>query len=637
MDYTLLDIDFLQDYDLENEKIENVSSEIIFSLTSIPTRFIHKQFEKTIQSLYNQTYKPKYIIINLCNVYNRNFDYDKNTFESKIQYYKQNYDNIIINFSEDYGPITKILGLYKMHDFLKPEDKIIVIDDDVVYKPSVTYYYDLAYQMYNCDSVFIDELQILPQFLSDKNVYNIFYDNYKNFVYGWLSFSFKYKFINKLYDFYQRVKIEDESIINHDDLILTLFYKLHNLYACGINLIFPMELEVDSIVNVDSLSSTEIAKPFRYNLEKTFCKKYKIHFYNRKLSYHKSNITINETILPRTILYNISNLQYDPNKNNFHFKQIDLKYFNKNVFVLTLTYFNDDVYFTEPNNQKKIYLQMDKEELEIELKINYRAQKQSYFIQIKKELQKIEHKNYSFNIFQTFSNRNNLHVNKFYSINSILSLIPDMKYEFFDNIRQLEYLYNKNKKLITFLNKVIPGSYKADLFRAVYLYYEGGIYFDCKNILYSPIDNLLSKQKSLCEYTAGKLYNGNLFFSTPNNQHLKNYILKVLENIKYDLYDSNYLSVTGGHLLSNYINDDIYLKNSYDNDDWISNHDEFNKSDKWQRSFVVEIETGKIILKTSYYNYYLLEDTRIDYVDLYNKKQIYSPIVITHEIDNILD
>jgi len=173
MDYTLLDIDFLQDYDLENEKIENVSSEIIFSLTSIPTRFIHKQFEKTIQSLYNQTYKPKYIIINLCNVYNRNFDYDKNTFESKIQYYKQNYDNIIINFSEDYGPITKILGLYKMHDFLKPEDKIIVIDDDVVYKPSVTYYYDLAYQMYNCDSVFIDELQILPQFLSDKNVYNI--------------------------------------------------------------------------------------------------------------------------------------------------------------------------------------------------------------------------------------------------------------------------------------------------------------------------------------------------------------------------------------------------------------------------------------------------------------------------------
>jgi hypothetical protein len=295
------------------------------------------------------------------------------------------------------------------------------------------------------------------------------------------------------------------------------------------------------------------------------------------------------------------------------------------------------VYLVEPNKVKKIRLQIDNDELEIELKNNYRASKQSYFIEINKELKRIEHKNYSFNIFQISPNSNNLHVNKFYSINSILSFIPDIKYEFFDNIRQIEYLHSKNKKLLTFFNKLIPGTYKADLFRAVYLYYESGVYFDCKNILYTPIYNSLSKQKSLCEDINGKLYTGNLFFSNPYDKNLKDYILKVLEHIKYDLYGSDHLSVTAGFLLSDYIKDDIYLKNSYDNDEWKNNPEEFNKSDKWQRSFVVEIETGKIILKTSYHNYYSTETQRIDYVDLYNKKQIYSPIIITHDIDNILD
>jgi mannosyltransferase OCH1-like enzyme len=189
--------------------------------------------------------------------------------------------------------------------------------------------------------------------------------------------------------------------------------------------------------------------------------------------------------------------------------------------------------------------------------------------------------------------------------------------------------------------KLIPGAYKADLFRAVYLYYEGGLYFDCKNILYTPFHFFISKEKSLCQDLTKGLYNGNLFFSKSYNECLKLYLLKILDNIKYDSYNKNHLSVTGGHLFSNYIDEDsdedVCLKNKYENDEWINNPTEFNKTDKWQYSFVVEIKTGKIILKTSYYKYYNDETTRIDYVDLYKKKEIYLPIVITDEIDNILD
>lgn len=639
VNYQLLDMLFLQEHKLQNISLCN---NIIFSLTSIPSRFINIQFEKTIDSLYNQLLKPKYIIINLCYNYNRNFNYDKNIFENKIKFFKEKYDNIIINFSEDFGPITKILGLYNIKDLLNPDDIIIVVDDDNIYQDKITYYYNLCYQLYTCDSIFIDETNIFNKnnSLNSNEIFNIFYDNYKDFVYGWLSFSMKFKFISNLYDFYHKIIIDDEKIINHDDLILTLFYKIYNLYSCGINLITIIETTSHSIHNLDSLSSMEILNPFRYELERKFCKKYKIVYFNRKLSKHSNNLKINETILPRTLLFNISNLSYYPEKNNFHYKHIDLKYFDKYIFILTITYFNHDDYFYESDDQKKIYLDIDKEILEINLITNCKSFKQSYFIQIEYELNKINHYNYNFNIIQTNSTNDNLHINKFYSINTILSYIPDIKYEFFDNFRQIEYLHNKNKKLIPFLHKLIPGAYKADLFRALYLYYESGIYFDCKNILYTPFHFLNFKEKTLCQDLLQGLYNGNLFFSNIHSINLKNYILKILEHIKYDNYSDSHLSVTGGYLLSKFIdennNEDICLKNTYETNEWIDNPNEFYKTDKWQDSFVIEIKTEKIILKTSYYKYYK-ENTRIDYVDLYNKKKIYLPIIISDEIDKILD
>jgi len=636
----LLDMSFLHNYKLENTSVCN---NIVFSLTSIPSRFINHQFEITLESLYSQTMKPKYIIINLCYEYDRTFSYDKNQFESKIQYYKEKYDNIIINFSKDFGPITKILGLHSLKYLLNHDDIIIVVDDDNVYEDKITYFYNLCYQLYTCDCIFIEEKNILNKnnSINVNTPFNIFYDNYKDFVNGWLSFSMKFNVINKLYEFYHRIIKDDQRIINHDDLIITLFYKLHNLYACGMNLITVKETTCQTIHNLDALSIMEMEHPFRLELEKTFFKKYNINYRNRKLSKHSINTNLNETILPRTLLFNISNVSYYPEKNNFHFKHIDLKYFDKFTLILTVTYFNHDLYFYENNEQKKIYLHIDEEVVEVTLTTVSKSFKQTYFVKLDRELKKIEHKKYNFNIIQTSSSKDNLHINKFYSINTILSYIPDIKYEFFDNFRQLEYLQNKNRKLKQFLLKLIPGAYKADLFRAVYLYYEGGLYFDCKNILYTPFHFFISKEKSLCQDLTKGLYNGNLFFSKSYNECLKLYLLKILDNIKYDSYNKNHLSVTGGHLFSNYIDEDsdedVCLKNKYENDEWINNPTEFNKTDKWQYSFVVEIKTGKIILKTSYYKYYNDETTRIDYVDLYKKKEIYLPIVITDEIDNILD
>jgi len=68
-------------------KIDNSNyniNNIIITLTSIPPRFLHIEFEDTIKSLFNQIIKPKYVILNLCNNYKRFPLFNIELFNTKI-------------------------------------------------------------------------------------------------------------------------------------------------------------------------------------------------------------------------------------------------------------------------------------------------------------------------------------------------------------------------------------------------------------------------------------------------------------------------------------------------------------------------------------------------------------------------
>ena len=52
---------------------------------------------------------------------------------------------IIINYTEDFGPITKILGLKYCNININTNDKIIIVDDDWIYSKYLTYFYNLCY------------------------------------------------------------------------------------------------------------------------------------------------------------------------------------------------------------------------------------------------------------------------------------------------------------------------------------------------------------------------------------------------------------------------------------------------------------------------------------------------------------
>ena len=99
---------------------------IIVSLTTIPSRF--KYLDITINSILAQTIMPDKIIIHIPSTYN---NYPNNYILPEFSD-----DRIIINNDvNDYGPATKLLGLYnyKIYNDMVDDDIIIVIDDDRTY------------------------------------------------------------------------------------------------------------------------------------------------------------------------------------------------------------------------------------------------------------------------------------------------------------------------------------------------------------------------------------------------------------------------------------------------------------------------------------------------------------------------
>ena len=69
-------------------------------------------------------------------------------------------DRIAVVDCEDQGPATKLLGLLDhtaRGGVLSAADKIIVVDDDIIYSDTMIYRHELCHDFYQCDVSIIDE------------------------------------------------------------------------------------------------------------------------------------------------------------------------------------------------------------------------------------------------------------------------------------------------------------------------------------------------------------------------------------------------------------------------------------------------------------------------------------------------
>jgi len=255
----------------------NNKNNIIITFSSIPSRFLDINFEDTLISLYNQIIKPKYIILNLCKKYKR-FDFvDNDKIEIKVNFLKEKYNSLIIQFVEDYGPITKLLGLINLNEIIKPDDKIIIVDDDWKYIDTLTYYYNLVYELYDCDAVFINENELInwDEWWEKKECnkkQNIIYENYNGLVFGWLSYSIKYMYIDKLLEYYKYIVSINEDMWLYDNLIISMFYKKIKIKSCGLN-IFLLHKQISLLDTIDPLRKINNINNINNNFKKELEKK----------------------------------------------------------------------------------------------------------------------------------------------------------------------------------------------------------------------------------------------------------------------------------------------------------------------------------------------------------------------------
>jgi mannosyltransferase OCH1-like enzyme len=133
-------------------------------------------------------------------------------------------------------------------------------------------------------------------------------------------------------------------------------------------------------------------------------------------------------------------------------------------------------------------------------------------------------------------------------------LNPEYTYLHFNDDECRIYIKNNfDEKILSAYDSLVPGAYKADLFRYCFMYKHGGCYFDCKMILYEPLRNIIKKDDTIviCNDDIPNAYLNAIIMMTPNNNRLLDLIAKICYYVENKSYRDNETSISiGTHALS---------------------------------------------------------------------------------------
>jgi mannosyltransferase OCH1-like enzyme len=141
------------------------------------------------------------------------------------------------------------------------------------------------------------------------------------------------------------------------------------------------------------------------------------------------------------------------------------------------------------------------------------------------------------------------------SVAQIIQLNPRFKYQLYDDNDCREFIKNNfDPDVLEAYNRLIPGAYKADLWRLCILFIYGGIYLDIK---YKPLNgfkfvNLTEKEHLVADIGNVNIYNA-LMVCLPKTEFLYKSFRKIVENVNNRFYGNNCLEPTGPAMLSKII------------------------------------------------------------------------------------
>jgi mannosyltransferase OCH1-like enzyme len=157
------------------------------------------------------------------------------------------------------------------------------------------------------------------------------------------------------------------------------------------------------------------------------------------------------------------------------------------------------------------------------------------------------------NLFQTWHTKN-LPPGMQMAVNNLRASGPRFNYQLFDDNDCREFIQNNfDEAVLNAYDGLIPGAYKADLWRYCVLYKLGGIYLDIK---YLPVNgfklvNLLEKEYFCLDADGNGIYNAIMSCKAGNNI-LRQAIYQIVEHVRAKYYGVSPLDPTGPGLLSRY-------------------------------------------------------------------------------------
>ena len=171
------------------------------------------------------------------------------------------------------------------------------------------------------------------------------------------------------------------------------------------------------------------------------------------------------------------------------------------------------------------------------------------------------------NIYQTWHTKN-LPPKMLNNVNKIKLNNPAFKYHLYDDNDCRKFIQeNYPDDVLNAFDNLIPGAYKADLWRYCILYKYGGIYLDIKYKSHNrfKLINLTEKEHLVLDIDNECIYNA-LMVCLPNNQELLTAIKSIVHNVKHKFYGNSALDPTGPGLLKKIIKSNIVdMKHNYYN------------------------------------------------------------------------
>ena len=137
---------------------------------------------------------------------------------------------------------------------------------------------------------------------------------------------------------------------------------------------------------------------------------------------------------------------------------------------------------------------------------------------------------------------------------------PEFDFYIYDDNKCREFIKdNFDTNVLNAFNNLVPGAYKADLWRYCILYKKGGVYIDIKYSIQTKLINFIKKYP-LCfvkDRLTLRIYNG-VMIAPPNLKIFDYAINKIVQNVKNKYYGRDPLDPTGPGLLGKIISDNNY-------------------------------------------------------------------------------